>query len=174
MASPKEAALMQQVASLEQELSKEMKEAAKERKVAANAKKQVQAMAQDLAKAKALREHYRRQSEDVVESTVGLPKPLPASLLARFKELYEQAAPDKPAGLTLEPAQAGALTGILLHFLRIDGEAEVVGPLESVEEVSCACFVLGEGYPICFRFTHRHIISSVNNLLISLACFSLR
>lgn len=134
MASSREAALVQQVADLEQTL-------AKERKEAANVKK-------DLIKAKAQSERYRRQADDLFESSVELPKPLPAPLLARFEELYEQAAPDKPAGLTLEPAQAGALTGALLHFLRSDGEAEAVGPLESVEEVSCRmpfCFGGGGG-----------------------------
>ena len=125
MASSREAALAQQVADLEQELAKERK---------------------DLAKAKHLRAYYQRNVDEIVESTIVLPKPLPAPLLARFKELYEQAVPDKPAGLTLKPAQAGALTGALMHFLRVDGrDAEAVGPLESVEEVSCAClFVLGE------------------------------
>ena len=179
MASSREAALLQQVANLEQELAKERKEAAKERKEAANVKKQMQALVsskaaleEDLVEEKNLKRHYRRQSEDVIRSTARQPAPLLAPLLARFKELYEQAAPDKPAGLTLEPAQAGALTGTLLHFLRIDGEAEVVGPLESVEEVSADAF----------SFLRRATLSASDSstdklffpLISSLTSFSLR
>jgi|EP00624_Nannochloropsis_granulata_P003000 hypothetical protein len=129
MSSSREAALVQQVAYLRQ---------------------QVQTQEEDLVEEKKLRQHYQRQAEDIIRSTARQPEPLPAPLLARFKELYDKAAPDKPAGLTLGRAQAGALTGALLHFLRIDGEAKVVGPLESAEEVGCAFpSVFWGGFPLC-------------------------
>lgn len=93
----------------------------------------------ELVEERVLSQHYRRQFEATLIGNARVasrPPPAQPALLARFKEVYKKAAPDKPA-------PSGELTGALLHFLKVlsrpqvpDGETDAGGPLESVEAVS--------------------------------------